>query len=183
MSALSLKRLLLLSLRVGNSTFGGGEPTMAVFQRELVSRRGWLSPEQYGLAYGLARVTPGTNVLAFCAAAGWQVLKWPGALAVVLAVTVPSAGLVVLLTATYRELKTNPFVMGAISGTVAAAVGMMAAAAWLLIRPQLRPSGWLRTLSLVAGCVILSLAFSMPPVQVLALAGLAGFLWRDSSRP
>ena len=84
MSALSLRRLLFLSLRVGNSTFGGGEPTMAVFQRELVGRRGWLSPEQYGLAYGLARVTPGTNVLAFCAAAGWQLLKWPGALAVVL---------------------------------------------------------------------------------------------------
>src|SRR5437763_16316125 len=83
--------------RIGNTTVGGGEPTVAALQKELV-RRGWLSPEQFGLSYALARLTPGTNMLAFCAAAGWYVLGLAGSAAGVVAVTVPSSVLVVWLT-------------------------------------------------------------------------------------
>lgn len=183
MPAPSLKRLGCLSLRVGNLTFGGGDPTMAVFQRELVSRLCWLSPEQYGLSYGLARITPGTNVLAFCAAAGWHLLGWAGALTVVLAVTAPSAVLAVILTHAYQQLKANPLAMGVIAGTVAAAVGMMAASAWLLIRPHLGPRRHIRTLVLVAGAITLALGFSVSPIQVLALAAITGLLWRDPPQP
>jgi len=65
----SLKQLAWIFLRVGNLTFGGGDPTMAALQSELVAGRRWLDEEQYGLIYGLARITPGTNLLAFSAAA------------------------------------------------------------------------------------------------------------------
>ena len=70
---------------------------MAALQSELVARRHWLDEEQYGLIYGLARVTPGTNLLAFSAAAAWKILGWVGAVAAVLAMTAPSAAIVVLL--------------------------------------------------------------------------------------
>jgi chromate transporter len=182
MSSVSLKRLLFLALRVGNLTFGGGEPTMAVFQRELVSRNGWLQAEQYGLSFGLARMTPGTNVLAFCAGVGWQILGWRGALAVVLAVSLPSAALVVILTWAYEAWRANPFATGIISGVVAAAVGMTAAAAWLLIQPLLKQRTWLRSVVVVAGSMILFLALSLPPVPVLALAAILGFFWPEPSR-
>jgi len=71
MKPFSLRRFALLVLRVGNLTFGGGDPTMSVLHRELVVSREWITPEQYGLAYSLARATPGTNLLAFCAGVGW----------------------------------------------------------------------------------------------------------------
>ena len=72
----SLRRLTSIFFRVGNLTFGGGDPTMAALQSELVATRRWLDEEQYGLIYGLARITPGTNLLAFCAAAGWLIAGW-----------------------------------------------------------------------------------------------------------
>lgn len=178
-AGVSLWRLALLSLRVGNLTFGGGDPTMAVFQREMVNRKRWLPPEKYGLCFGLARITPGTNLLAFCAAAGWWLLGWRGAVAVVLAVSLPSAGLVVLLTHASEAWRANPLATGAIGGIVSAAVGMMAAAAWLLVRPHLEPKRWLRTLAFAGGAVILSSGLSVSPIQVLALAAMAGFWWRD----
>ena len=62
-----------LFARVGVTVFGGGDPTIAILQREFY-RREWLSPEKFAIAFGLARLTPGTNVLAFCAAAGWYIL-------------------------------------------------------------------------------------------------------------
>ena len=70
---------------------------MAMLQRELIGRE-WITRADFALAYSLARVTPGTNVLAFCAATGARVLGLTGALAAVLAVTLPSAILAVLLT-------------------------------------------------------------------------------------
>ncbi len=182
-----LSKLQLVFLRIGNLTFGGGDPTMAALERELVTRRRWLSPEKYGLCYGLARITPGTNLLAFCAAAAWFLRGWTGAVLAVLAVTVPSAVLVVWLTHIYEILKDNTLAMGAIAGSLAAAVGMMTAAAWSLIRPYVGRKTWFRTLVLAGGSIVLLLQFSVPPIQVLALAAVTGFFWREpageDSRP
>jgi chromate transporter len=179
MSRPSLSKLTALYCRIGNLTFGGGDPTMAALQRELVGRRHWLDPDQYGLVYSLARITPGTNLLAFCAGAAWVTRGWPGAILAVLAVTLPSAALVVWLTYTYGILRTNAHAMGAIGAIIAAAVGMMATGAWQLIHPHLTRTGWVRTVLLLAGSVALSLGFSRTPIEVLALAAIAGFFWRD----
>jgi chromate transport protein ChrA len=40
----SLARLSLIFLRISNLTMGGGDPTMAALERELVERRRWLTP-------------------------------------------------------------------------------------------------------------------------------------------
>src|SRR5215470_14628742 len=98
MPAVSLKQLTWIFLRVGNLTFGGGDPSMAALQSELVTTRRWLDEEQYALIYGLARITPGTNLVAFSAAAAWRIMGWSAALLAVLAMTAPPSVVVVLLT-------------------------------------------------------------------------------------
>src|SRR5438270_10873259 len=99
MATPSLRRLLVIYMRASNLTFGGGDPTMAVLQSELVRRYRWLSPEKYGLIYGLARITPGTNILAFCAGTARELQGWRGAWLAVLGAMLPAAIMVVLLTA------------------------------------------------------------------------------------
>lgn len=178
MASPSLGVLTALSARVGNLTFGGGDPTMAAFQQEFVFRRKWLTREEYGLIFGLARVTPGTNLLAFCAGVGWRLLGWPGALAAVGAVTLPSAVLVVWLTFAYGELRSNLLAMAAIGGTLAAAAGLMAAGAFQLVRPHLRSRAWIRALCISGGAVLLARVFALQPIVVLGLAALVGLLWR-----
>ncbi len=102
-----LRDVSLVFLRIGNTTVGGGEPTIALLQQEMI-RRGWLSPEQFGIAYALARITPGTNMLAFCAAAGWYVWGLMGALCAVLAVTVPIQPARDLVDRNLRSRRSNP---------------------------------------------------------------------------
>jgi chromate transporter len=172
----SLSQLLALFFRLVNFTFGGGDPTMAALQRELVERRKWLSPDRYGLSYGLARVTPGTNVLAFSAAAAWFMRGWRGALIAVTAGTIPCTVLVVWLTYEYQMLKAHPLALGAIAGMLAAAVGMMFAAAWNLLWPALRRGSWLRAVLLAGGAAAL-IVRGIVPIYVLALAALVGLLW------
>jgi len=151
---------------------------MAALQSELVISRRWLGLEKYGLIYGLARITPGTNLLAFCAGAGWQTLGWLGAVLAVLAVTVPAGVAVVFLTIGYEQWKSNALAMAAIGGIIAAAIGMMATSAWQLLAPQIRSQTWLRAVVIATLAFVLSLRFSIAPIQVLAIAALAGIFWR-----
>jgi len=126
----------------------------------------------------LARITPGTNILAFCAGTAWELKGWPGAILAVLGASVPSAVAVVLLTAGYQAFQHNARAMAAIAGTLAAAVGMMAVSAWQLVRPHLRRRRALRAIVLVAASAYLAYAWHMPPIEILGLAALAGFFWR-----
>jgi chromate transporter len=182
MNSFSLRRLTGVFARVGNLTFGGGDPTMAALYSELVTARGWLAPETYGLVYALARITPGTNMLAFCAGAAWELAGWAGALLAVLAAAVPSAVCVVLLTLGYEAWKHNAVAMAAIAGTLAAAVGLMATSAWQLLAPSIATRDWrrmVRGLVMAGAALWLPLQFHTSPVAVLGLAAVAGFLWQE----
>jgi chromate transporter len=54
--------------RYANLTLGGGSATTAVIHREIVDKRQWVSNDKFTLSFALARLTPGTNLLAFCTA-------------------------------------------------------------------------------------------------------------------
>ena len=168
-----------LFFRVGNTTFGGGNPTIAVLQREFY-RRNWLTPEQFGIAFALGRVTPGTNLLAFCAAAGYYILGLTGAIAAVLAVTIPSSILVIWLTKVCDEGARHPLAQSIIGATIAAAVGSMIGAAVLLVRSEFSKSNWLKPLVVATGAFVLAYVFALSPLAVIGVAALVGFFWVEA---
>ncbi len=170
-------------LRAGNLTFGGGDAITAVLQRELVTRRGWLTLDQLALAQSLGGITPGTRILAFSAAAAWLVQRWRGALTAVLVISVPSAALTVLLTATFASLRGSRPAALTLAAVLASAIGMMWAAAWLLLRPQLQPRAWLVPALVFAGAFLALARWSVSPIQVLAVAALVGAAWPSRSAP
>ena len=168
-----------LFLRVGITVFGGGDPTIAILQREFY-RREWLSPEKFAIAFGLARLTPGTNVLAFCAAAAWYILGLAGALAAVFAITIPPSVLVVWLTRAYDLTGRYPLALSIANALLAAAVGTMVGAALLLVRTQSRRGRWLRPIAISAGAFLLASVAKLSPLSVIGLAAAAGFFWPES---
>jgi chromate transporter len=172
----SLSRLF---ARVGVTVFGGGDPTIAILQREFYQRE-WLSPEKFAIAFGLARLTPGTNVLAFCAAAGWYIRGLPGALAAVLAITIPASVLVVWLTRAYDLTTRYPLALSIANVLVAAAVGTMVGAAVLLVRSQLKRGRWIRPIVISTGAFLLAYVIKLSPLQVISVAAVAGFFWPES---
>ena len=184
MKSISLARLTGIFLRIGNLTFGGGDPATAALYSELVVARGWLSREKYGLAFALARVTPGTNMLAFCAGSAWELAGWRGAALAVLAASLPAAVSVALLSAAYDALKRNGLAVSAISGLLAASVGLMLTGAWLLLQPEAATRKWrriARAAVLAGGALLLAHRFRMAPVQVLGLAALVGYFWQGTA--
>ena len=98
-----------------------------------------MSEAEFSLSYAMARIAPGTNVLAFCAATGWRLRGWPGAAVAVAALSIPAAVVCVLLTLVYGRWPQY------FAGAMAAVVGVICAGAFLLIRPYLSRRRLLRT--------------------------------------
>jgi chromate transport protein ChrA len=164
-------------LRAGNLTFGGGDVITATLQRELVHVRGWLTLDQYALSQSLAKITPGTGSLAFCAATAWMLRRWAGALVAVLVASAPPAAFVVLLTWGFTAVSGNRPGRLVLAAVLASAVGMMWAGAWLLIRPQLGATTWVRTLVLAAAGFVALAHWSISPIQILLGAAVVGAVW------
>lgn len=178
-----LSELGIVFFRIGNFTFGGGAATTAALQRELVQKRGWLDDVTFALCYSLSRITPGTNLLAFCTAAGWLLRSWRGALVTVLVASIPACAIVWVVTAGFDRISSIRWVQLGIEGALASSVGILLASFWLLVRPYLDRRNWQRSVVIVGASIFLSLYLHMAPIPVLALAAVAGIFWKESKKP
>lgn len=174
---MTLRALLTVMLRTGAFTFGGGGATTFALRRELSRNRDWLDEEGFTLCYALARITPGTNLFAFCTAVSFRLAGWMGALATLFIVSLPSCAVAAVATAFFARWNQNPAVQAAIVGAMAAAVALVLGAVWEIVQPSLKRATWVRACALVAAGAGLMLYAGWSPLPVLALAALSGWLW------
>ncbi len=170
----SLWRIADVFIRYGNFTLGGGSATTAAMHRELVSKRHWVDDERFTLSFALARLTPGTNVLAFCTGIGWMLRRLPGAVAALLGASIPCTIIVVVLTALFSRWQENQMAQAALHGAIAAAVAITAKTSWTIAGPHYRSGARLRVILIGASAFGLYVGLGMPPIQVLLLAAVVG---------
>ncbi|MDQ6639762.1 MAG: chromate transporter [Pseudomonadota bacterium] len=112
--------------RLALQGFGG---VLAVAQRELVERKGWLSREEFVEMLALSQVLPGPNVVNLALMFGDRFFGLRGALAAVGGMLVVPLVIVMALTATYAEFSHLAIVSGALRGMGAVAAGLIIATA------------------------------------------------------
>lgn len=168
--------------RYANTTFGGGSATIAVLKEQVVTRRGWIDEAEFELSYALSRLTPGTNLLAFCTAAGWTARRWRGALVALIAASIPCSVLAVVMTVFYERLQGSAAFQAARRGALASAVAIMVATAWVFAEPHVKAAPG-KALAVVPCAMALSLGIHLSPIQILLLAAVAGIAWPTRPRP
>lgn len=183
----SLTELFWAFSRLALQGFGG---VIAVAQRELVERLGWMTREDFVEALAAAQVLPGPNVINLSLMIGDKFFGLRGAF-VALAGMLCFPALIVLglaaLAGHYLEL---PQVAGALRGMGAVSAGLIiATAVKLLPAMKASPLGLLPAL-LLAGLAIVAIAVMRVPLiwVVLGLGGLGVLLAtrrlrRDKARP
>ena len=112
--------------RLALQGFGG---VLAVAQRELVERKGWLSREEFVEMLALSQVLPGPNIVNLALMLGDRFFGVRGALAAVAGMLIVPLVIVLVLTATYAEFARHPAVAGALRGMGAVAAGLVIATA------------------------------------------------------
>ena len=162
--------------RYGNFTLGGGSATTSTLHGQVVTRRHWVNDQDFSLCYALGRLTPGTNVLAFCTGVGWLLRGLPGALVALLAASIPCSLTVIVVSALFHEWQENSIAQAAIHGAVAAAVAITAKTSWTIAGPiYKRGARWL-VIVIGAAAFGLYVGLGVPAIYVLLIAALAGAL-------
>ena len=150
----------------------GAAASAAALRRDLVDS-GRLSSETFDEAYAVARITPGTNLLAMYVLLGERFGGWIGALtALGLGALVPAV-IAVLLGAIYVAFSGHPIADRAMQGARAAALAVFIWAIVRLVRPQLqRHRG--RGLAIASVTLLMTVALPIPPFAILLIAGGLG---------
>jgi chromate transporter len=122
--------------RLALQGFGG---VLAVAQRELVERKGWLTRQEFVEMLALSQVLPGPNVVNLALMFGDRFFGLRGALAAVGGMLVVPLVIVMALTAAYGVFAQQPVVSGALRGMGAVAAGLIISTA-LKLMPALASS-------------------------------------------
>ncbi len=117
--------------RLALQGFGG---VLAVAQRELVERRGWLTRDEFVEMLSLSQVLPGPNVVNLALMFGDRFFGLRGAAAAVGGMLLVPLFIVLALTAAYSEFSRFAVVSGALRGMGAVAAGLIIATAARLLR-------------------------------------------------
>jgi chromate transporter len=159
----------------------GGVASMELLRRSLGSR-GWLTDESHALFVAISRLTPGTNILAYCVALGWQLAHWPGALVALVAASVPASILIALLSATLAQIDEIPVVQVAIAIALIVATALVLMAAWNLLRPYVKGANAIR--SGIIGVVVVALVLMrVTPIRILLVAAIFGVVMSSPAAP
>ena len=117
-------------LKIGFFGFGGGYAMLSLIQNEVVVQHAWMSNAEFADIVAVSQMTPGCQAGTGC---------WCGILGSVIAtfaVCLPSLTVMLLLTRFFLKIKGNRYIEGAMAGMKPVVIGMIAAAALLLIFPK-----------------------------------------------
>ena len=176
----SLKDYVLYFLRLGTFGFGGPIALTGYMQRDLVERRGWVSPQDYKEGLSLAQLAPGPLAAQLAIYLGWIRAGNLGATLVGLAFVGPSLLMVLALSVAYVRFGGLPWMQGVFYGIGAAVISIIAQSAIKLTRMTLERD-WL--LWVIFAICALATAWTESEIFSLFIgAGVAAMLVRGVLR-
>ena len=189
--------LFITFFKIGLFGFGGGYGMLSLIQHETVERAHWLSTAEFTDIVAISQMTPGPVGINCATYVGYDVVTATGAghlmgivgsLTATLAITLPSFFIVLLLVRFYTKVKGSPMFEGVMSVIRPAVVGLIGAAALILIF-KVDWSGNVPSMHIVeenfpdwkswllfAAAFLASFKFKVNPILLIILSGVLGLL-------
>ena len=171
MTGPGLARLTAVFAWVGLASLGGGRS--AYFHDALVTRRRWLSDEEFLQDLALSQILPGPNFSNLAVALGFRLAGFAGAACALVALVLPGVVILLALAVVYLRGGFTAAAGSAMHGMGAAVVGLIAVMSARIIRAGLRE----RLAVLLAAATAIAVGpLALPTVWVIAGASAVG-LW------
>ena len=183
--------LFLTFFQIGLFGFGGGYAMLSMIQGEVVSNHHWISSSEFTDIVAISQMTPGPIGINSATFVGYSTLIDAGytpAMAVLgsatatFAVILPSFILMLIISRYFLKFQKHPVVMAVFSGLRPAVVGLLAAAALLLMNSENFSSPTNDMRSFIISCLIFLVVFiatrrfKISPILMIVLSGVAGLL-------
>lgn len=163
--------------KAGLYGFGGGPSMIPVIQNEVVTVHHWLTKEEFLDAYALGNALPGPIATKLSGYVGYKVAGWPGAMAGMLGMALPTVIAMVALAALYFRYKETPFVSSFMKGVRPVVLALLVIVAWEFIPTALgKQFAWANwMLWVLAGlALVLSLKYNVHPALLILGGGFIG---------
>jgi chromate transporter len=157
--------------------FGG---VLAVVQRELVEKRGWLTNETFVEDWAVAQVMPGPNVCNLALMFGDRHFGWRGAVAALCGLLVFPLLLLLSVATMYGQLSAHAAAGGALRGMGAVAAGLIAGTSFKLLAQLRRHPLGMGLVTVMAAAAFAGLVLLHLPLVaiVFGVGGMAcGLTW------
>ena len=130
-------QLLGVYLKIGIFGFGGGYAMLSLIQYEVVDKYHWLTLQEFTDVVAISQMTPGPIGINSATYIGYTATGsvW-GSVIATFAVCLPSFLLVLLISFFYAKFKNNKYVAAAFTGLRPMTVGLIGAAALLLMNKE-----------------------------------------------
>ena len=171
-------QLFLSYLKIGFFGFGGGYAMLSLIQNEIVEQRGWLTATQFADIVAVSQMTPGPIAINSATYIGYEIGGIFGSVVATFAVCLPALTVMLALTKFFLKLKDNRYVHGVLAGMRPVVVGMIAAAALLLIFPRQSGEGsFIDHWSWILFALTLYASYKkVNPILLIALSAVAGIV-------
>ena len=146
---------------------------LAFFERELVTKRKWLSPEEFTESVAIGQLTPGPPIINTGIFIGYTLKKLKGALATVVGQILPSFIMVLVIAYFYIRYKDMAVIHSILKGVGAAVVGMIASVVYTMGKKFLKDY---KSISFAIVMFICLAVFKLNPIFLIIAAALGGLI-------
>ena len=158
-------------LRIGAVAFGGLGAALALVERELVTKRQWLTAADVTEALTYTKLLPGSTVVQVVAYLGYTLGGWSGSAVATAAFVFPSAVMMLVLAAAYVSATSVPAMRPALNGLTAAVVGILLATTYRLGKTNIPDR---ITLGIALASIVAGVALGVSAALIVVVAGLLG---------
>ncbi|OJV34953.1 MAG: chromate transporter [Bacteroidales bacterium 36-12] len=166
-------QLFISFFKIGVFAFGGGYAIITLIQHEILTY-GWISQSELTDIIAISQMTPGPIGINSATYVGYVASGniWGAAIAT-FAITLPSFIIMITLTKFFFVMQKNKYLQYALQGLRPMVVGMIAAAAILLMNNENFID--YKSYILFAGAFAASLFFKIHPILIIVSAGFLGW--------
>lgn len=169
--------------KIGLFGFGGGYAMLSMIQNEVVTHHHWIGKSEFTDIIAISQSTPGPIGINAATYVGYTSTDsiW-GSVVATFAVVLPSFILMLTISRFFLKHHKNPIVEAVFRGLRPAIVGLLAAAALVLMTPDNFSSPTNDPYSFTISCIIFIGTFiatryyKLNPIKLLIISGVAGFL-------
>lgn len=182
-------QLFYVFLRIGLFSFGGGLAMIALIQNEVVEKYGWLTAQEFTDVVATSQITPGPVGINTATYTGYTAVvnagyaEWLGIVGALLAsLSVILLPLLVMMIVWHFLVKhkDNPIIASIMSVIRLAVVGLIAAAALLMMTPETfgtysnSPIQLFISIGIFLATFIAAFKFKVSPILLILLSGAVG---------
>ena len=145
--------------KIGAFTLGGGYAMVPLIQAEIVAKKKWIEEEEFIKLLALAQSSPGALAVNISVFVGYKIKKMLGVAVTVIASTLPSFIVILLIASLFSNIQDNIYVIKAFK-----AIGKSAKIN--------RKTLWI---VLLVAAMVAFLKF--PPIAIIILGAVLGNVW------